>query len=146
MIFWPWSKDHLLNFELNLIKNRSELMAKTIRSHPTSHIWSGTYFLDYSYIFPKTTLNGPTFSSSSNLPTSKKTGPQKKKDAHGPSLHIRFLKKSRFLYCIYHNFSTCWAKPTFFNYCLILIVLCISDSNMGDPKLLVFQNRTLISK
>ena len=39
-----------------------------------------------------------------------------------------------------------WAKPTFFNYCLILIVLCISDSNMGDPKLLLFQNRILISK
>ena len=36
-------------------------------------------------------------------------------------------------------FSIFWAKPTFFNYCLISIVLCISDSNMGDPKLLLFQ-------
>ena len=47
------------------------------------------------------------------------------------------------------TFSTFWAKPTFFNYCLILIVLCISDSNVGDPALLLlllFQNRTLISK
>ena len=39
-----------------------------------------------------------------------------------------------------------WVKPTFFSYCLILIILCISDSNMGDPKLLLFQNRTLILK
>ena len=39
-------------------------------------------------------------------------------------------------------------KPTFLNYCHILIILCISDSKMGDPRLLLllFQNRTLISK
>ena len=38
MVFWSRSKDHLLKNEFILIKNRSELMAKTIRSHPTSHI------------------------------------------------------------------------------------------------------------
>ena len=37
-------------------------------------------------------------------------------------------------------------KNTFLNYCHILIILCISDSKMGDPRLLLFQNRTLISK
>ena len=42
--------------------------------------------------------------------------------------------------------ATSGAKPTFFNYCFILIVLCISDSNMGGPKLLSLQHRTLISK
>ena len=31
-----WSKDHLLKNECNSITNRSELMAKTIRSHLTS--------------------------------------------------------------------------------------------------------------
>ena len=49
---------------------------------------------------------------------------------------------------IFFIFLFFWAKPTFFNYCLILIVVCVSDSNMGDPKLLLllFHNRTLISK
>ena len=122
-------------------------MANTIRSHHKyPHFGPGTYFLDYSYIFQKGPLNGPTFSSFSDLPISKNTGPQMKKDAHGPSLHIRFLSISHFLCGIYNHFSTFWAKPTFFNYCLILIVLCISDSNMGDPKLLLSQNIILISK
>ena len=84
-----------------------------------------------------------------HFPTSlqvKRPRPKGDKNAHGPSLHIRFLLKSHFLYCIYHHLFTCWLKPTFFNYCHILIVLCISDSNMGTPRLLLFQNRTLISK
>ena len=116
-------------------------MAKTIRSHPTSPFILPDIFLDYVYIFNFGTQNGPTFSSFSDRPISKKTGPQRNKDAHGPSLHIRFLSESHFLYCIYIHFSTFGAKPTFFNYCAILIVLCISDSNMGDPKLSLFQNR-----
>ena len=44
-------------------------------------------------------------------------------------------------------FLLVWSKPTFLNYCHSLIILCISDSKMGDPILLVlFQNRTIISK
>ena len=122
-------------------------MAKTIRSHPTSHILVLEPILDnYFYIFKIWTQNEPTFSSFSNLPTCKKTTPQRKKDAHGPSLHIRFLSKSHFLYCIYHICFICSEKPTFFNYCHSLIILCISDSKMGDPRLLLFQNRTIISK
>ena len=54
------------------------MLARTIRSHPTFHIFGfGTNFLDYSYIFGIWTQNGPTFSSFSNLPTCKKTGPPK---------------------------------------------------------------------
>ena len=40
-------------------------------------------------------------------------------------------------YNIYNHFITFWSKPTFLNYCHILIVLCISDSNIGDPILLL---------
>ena len=55
-------------------------MAKTIRSHPTSpFILPEQLLLDYSYIFKIWTKNGPTFSSFSNLPTSKKTTPPKEK-------------------------------------------------------------------
>ena len=99
-----------------------------------------TDFLDYFYIFRIWTKKGPTFSSFSDPPTGKKTGPQMKKDAHGASLHIRFLSKCHFRYCIYHNFRTFWSKPIFLKYCHILMILCISDSNMGDPKLLLFQS------
>ena len=138
MVFWPWSKDHLLKNELNLIKNRLELMAKTIRSHPTSHVfvlkpicWT---ILIFSGFGPNTDQHFVHFPTSLHV---KRLAPQRKKDAHGPSLHIRFLSKCHFLYCIYHHFWTFWAKPTFFNYCLILIVLCISDSNMGDPQIIM---------
>ena len=45
-------------------------MAKTIRSHPTSHILVlEPIFGDYFYIFKIWTQNGPTFSSFSNLAT-----------------------------------------------------------------------------
>ena len=45
---------------------------------------------------------------------------------------------------IFHVFGE---KTKFLNYCHI-IILCISDSKMADPilLLLLFQNRTLISK
>ena len=91
-------------------------MAKTIRSHPTSPFvlpepicWTTLIFSKFG---PK---NGPTFSSFSEFPTGKMIGPQRKEDAHGPSLHIRFLSKPVFLYCIYYQFSTFGAKPTFLN-------------------------------
>ena len=146
-MFWSRFEDHLLENQLNLIKNRLELMAKTIRSHPTSHILVlEPNFGDYFYIFKIWTQNGSTFSSFSNLPTCKHTTPQRKKDAHGPSLHIRFLSKCHFWYCIYHMFSFFSEKTTLTTYSHISIILCISDSNMGDPRLLLFQNRTLISK
>ena len=152
MVFLSRFKDHLLKNESNLIKNWLELMAKTIRSHPTSPFILQNHFLDHSYIFKIWTQDGPTFPSFANLPTCKKTTPQRKKDAHGPPLHIRFLSKCHFWYGIYHHFFIFSRKPTFLDYCHILIVLCISDSNMGTPilllllLLLLFQNRTLISK
>ena len=84
------------------------------KDHPVtsyiSHFGPGTHFLDYSYIFPKWPQNGPTFSSFSDLPTNKKTGPQRKK--HAP-LHIRFLSNSVFLYYICNHLFTFWTKPTF---------------------------------
>ena len=43
-------------------------------------------------------------------------------------------------------FSLFSEKTTFLIYCHILIILCISDSKLGYPRLLLFQNRTLISK
>ena len=121
-------------------------MAKTIRSHPTSHILVLEQLFWTTFIFSIWTQNGITFSSFPDLPISKKTTPQRKKDAHGPSLHIRFLSKCHFVYCIYNHFSICSEKSTFLNYCLILMILCISDSKMGDPRLLLLRNRTIISK
>ena len=48
---------------------------------------------------------------------------------------------------IYNLFSHFLRKTTFLNYCHILIILCISDSNMGTPRLLLLlQNRTLIQQ
>ena len=122
-------------------------MAKTIRSHPTFHIlvseptfWTTLIFSGFG---PKMDLRFLHFPTSPHV---KKTGPQRKKDAHGPSLHIRFWSKSQFWCGIYNKFLTFGSKPTFLNYCHILSILCISDSNMGTPILLLFQNRTLISK
>ena len=62
---------------------------------------------------------------------------------------LGFCQNVTFPYCIYHDFSKISGKPTFLNYCHILIILCISDSNIGDPRLsllLLFQNRTFTSK
>ena len=133
MVFWPWK------------------MGQNEWQRPSGHILhlplsSQNQFLDYSYIFKMWTQNGSTFCSFFDLPTSKKTGPQRKKDAHGPSLHIRFLSKCHFWYGIYTYVPSFPEKSTFLNYCQILIILCISDSKMGDPRLLLFQNGTLISK
>ena len=148
MVFWRWSKDHSLTNELNLIKHRSDLMAKTIRSHPTYHIlvlepnlWT---ILIFSGFGPKMDLRFLHFPTSLRV---KRLAPKGQKDAHGPSLHIRFLSKCHFWHGIYHIVSFVPEKTTFLNYCHILIILCISDSNMGTPILsLWFQNRTLISR
>ena len=89
------------------------------------------------------------FSSFSYLPTGKKTtSPKERKCAVDHPFHIRFLSKSNFLCGIYNHFSTCWAKPTFFNCCFLLTVLCISDSNMEAPNYYFkigfsFQNKNL---
>ena len=122
-------------------------MAKTIRSHPTCPFIPPEPILWTTLLFSKSgpkmhlrVLHFPT------PHTGKKTAPQRKKNAHGPSLHIRLLSKRHFLYCMYNHISTVWSKPTLVIYCHMLIVLCISDSNMGDPRLWLFQNRTFISK
>ena len=121
-------------------------MAKTIRSPPTSHILVLNQFFGLLLYFqdldPKWTFSFFIF----QPPYRYKDRPPKEKDAHGPSLHIRCLYKSHFWYGIYNIFSTCWSKPDFWNYCRIVIVLCISDSNIGDPRFLWFQGTTLISK
>ena len=44
---------------------------------------------------------------------------------------------------VFTIFSIFSGKPTFLDYCNILIIVCISDSNMGDPRLLLFQNRIM---
>ena len=120
---------------IKFYENRAELMAKTIRSHPTSP--PRTNLLDCSHIFKKWPLNGLTFSSFPDLPTGKKTGLQRKKDAHGPSLHIRFLSTCDFWYGIYHHLSMFSENITFLKLCHILIILCISDSKMADPPILI---------
>ena len=114
MVFWPWSKDNLLKNELNLIKNRLEVMAKTIRSHPTSPFilpepifWTTLIFSNFGLEMDLHFLH------LSNLPTSKKTTPQRKKDAHGPSLHFRFLSTCHFWYGIYYHFLTLLVKTYF---------------------------------
>ena len=91
-------------------------MAKTIRSHPTSPFILPEPIFWTTLIFSKFgAKNGATFSSFSDLPTSKKTGPQRKTNVHGPSLHTRLLSKIHVLYCIYHHVFTVGKKPTFLN-------------------------------
>ena len=89
------------------------------KDHPVTsympHFGPGAHFLDYSCIYQKWPLNGPTFSSFPDLPISKKTGPQRKNDAHGPSHHIRLLSKCNFSDCIYNVLFTYWSNPIFLN-------------------------------
>ena len=131
-----------------LIKFDQTYVSMNGKDHPVTSYISlcppRTNFVDYSYIFNFWTTKWLTFYSFPNLAISKKTGPQSKRNAHGPSLHIRFLSKCDFLYCIY-NHVRFFGKNTFWDYCYIFIILCISDSKTGDP-ILLFQNRTLISK
>ena len=72
-------------------------MAKTIRSHPTSYIlvlepifWTTLIFSKFG---PKMDLRFLHFPTSLHV---KRAPPQRKKDAHGPSLHIRVLSKCDF--------------------------------------------------
>ena len=122
-------------------------MAKTIRSHPTSYIFGLEPISWTTLILSKYDAENDTFSLFSGPPTGKKTGPERKQNAHGPSLHISFLSKCHFVYCIYNTFSIFQEKTTCLNYCHILTISCISE-NIGDPilLLLLFQNKTLISK
>ena len=127
MVFRPWPKHRLLIFKSTLIKHRLELMAKTMRSHPTSPFLLPEPICWTTLIFLKIwTQNGLTFSSFSNLPTSEKTTSQRKQNACGPSLHIRFLSTFHFLYCIYNHFSIFFWKINFlkllsyFNYFVYL--------------------------
>ena len=147
MVSWIWSKDHLLKIELISIENRLESMAKTIRSHPTSHIlvlepicWT---ILIFSQFGPNVDLYFL------NLPTSlqvKRLAPKGKKMRMDHPFIVGFCQNVTFdmVFTIMSVFVS--EKPTFLNYSHILIILCISDSEMGDPRLLLFQNRTLISK
>ena len=49
-------------------------------------------------------------------------------------------------YIVFTIVFNLFGNLTFSHYCHVLIVLCISDSNMGDPRLLLVQNRIRISK
>ena len=92
------------------------------------------------------TQNGPTFSSFSDLHISEKTDPNDKKMRMDHPFILGFCQNVTFGVVFTIIFPFFSEKPTFLNYCHILIILCISDSNMGDPILLLFQSRTLISK
>ena len=91
-------------------------MAKTIRSHPTSPfilpeqiLWTTVLFTKFG---PNMDLHFLHFPTSLQV---KRLAPKGTKYAHGPSLHIRFLSKGDFRYCIYHHVSTFSEKPTFLN-------------------------------
>ena len=122
-------------------------MAKTIRSHPTSHIlvsepicWTTPIFSNFG---PKKDIRFLHFPTSLQV---KRPRPKGKKMRMDHPFILGFCQSLTF----YIVFTICVSfvseKTTFFNYCHILIILCISDSKMGDPRLLLFQHRTLISK
>ena len=74
-------------------------MAKTIRSHPTSpFVLPATPI--FSNIGPEMDLPFLHFPTS---PKVKRPAPKRNKNAHGPSLHIRFLSKSHFLQVIQNH-------------------------------------------
>ena len=123
-------------------------MAKTIRPHPTSpFVLPEPTFLTtliFSRFGPKMDLHFLQFPTSLQV---KRLGPKGKKMRMDHPFILEFCQHVTFDNSMYYHFFTVWSKPTFFNYCHILIVLCISDSNMGDTHLLLlFQNRTLTSK
>ena len=145
MFFWPWSKDHLLFVEYNSIKNRLELMAK----RPSGHIlhlpfvllepfWGTT--LIFSKFGPKMALRFLHFPTSLQV---KRLAPKGKKMRMNHPFILGFCQNHTFdtVFTIIYSFPR---KSNFFKWVSYLIVLCISDSNMGDPRLLLFQNRTLI--
>ena len=111
--------------------------------HPT--FWSWHLFVGLLFIFSEfgTNMDLPFL----HFPTSlrvKRPRPKGKKMRVDHSFILGFCKNVTF--DTVFTFSMFSEKPTFLNYCHLLIILCISDSKMGDPRLLWFQNRTLISK
>ena len=121
-------------------------MAKTIRSHPTSHIlvWEATFWttLIFSKFGPEMDLRFLHFPTSLRVKRPRPKGKKMRMD-HPPILGFCQNLTFDIVFTIVSHFLV---KTHFLNYCHILIILCISDSKMGDPKLLLFQNRTLISK
>ena len=122
-------------------------MAKTIRSHPTSPFvlpepifWTTLIF---SKCGPKMDLRFFYCSTSLHV---KRLAPKEKKMRMDHPFILGVCQNVTFDSVFTIIFFTFWSKPTFLNYCHILIILCISDSNIGGPILLLFQNRTLISK
>ena len=122
-------------------------MAKTIRSHPTSHILVLEPIFGTTLIFsgfgPKMDLRVLHFPTSLHV---KRPRPKGKKMRMDHPFILGFCQNLTFDMVFTIIFPFWGEKPTFLNYCHILIILCISDSKMGDPILLLFQNRTLISK
>ena len=122
-------------------------MAKTIRSHPTSPFilpepifWTTLIF---SKCGPKMDLRFLHFPTSLQV---KRPPPKGKKMRMDHPFILGFYQNVT-LYTLFTIIvSLVLSKPTCLNYCHILIVLCISDSNIGDPIFLLFKNRTLISK
>ena len=122
-------------------------MAKTIRSHPTSPFilpepicWTTFIFSKFG---PKMELRFLHFPTSLQV---KKLAPKGKKMRIDHPFILVFWKRVTFYIIFIMCFQCLGETTTFLNYCQILIILCISDSNIGDPISLLFQNRTLISK
>ena len=126
-------------------------MAKTIRSHPTSPFilpepifWTTLIFSKFG---PKMDL---LFFAFSDLPISKKTThtplPPKGKKMRMDHPFILDVCHNLIFYVVFITIFNCLGKTHFLQLLSYFDILCISDSNMGDPKLLLFQNRTLISK
>ena len=122
-------------------------MAKTIRSHPTSHIWVLEPILGTTFIFSRI---GPTMDLCFfHFPTSLHVNRPRPKGKHMRMDHpfiLGFCQTVTFYIVFTIILSLVQEKSTFLNDSHILIILCISDSNIGDPILLLFQNLTLISK
>ena len=135
MVFLSKLKDNLLTNALHLIKNRLELMAKTIWSHPTSHILVLEPVLGPTLIFsrfgPKLDLHILHFPTSLHV---KRLAPKGKKMRMAHPFVLGFCQNltSDIVFTIIFHFSE---NTIFLNYCHILIILCISDSKMGDPRL-----------
>ena len=124
-------------------------MAKTIRSHPTSHIlvlepifWTTLIFSRFG---PKMDLRFVHFSTPLQVKRPPPSPKGKEMRMDHPFILV-FCQTLTFYIVFTITFPFFRKQTTFLNYCHILIILCISDSKMGDPRLLLFQNRTLISK
>ena len=122
-------------------------MAKTIRSHPTSPFILQEPICWTTFIFSKF---GPEMDLPFvHFPTSlqvKRLAPKGTKMRMDHPFILGFCQNVSFDMVFTILFPFVSEKPTFLNYCQILIILCISDSKTGDPRLLLFQTRTLTSK